>query len=271
MNDLSTLPFYIVHAFTHTRHAGNPAAVCLNEAWLPDAVMLRIAKENGFSETAFAIPGDEDGGRWALRWFTPKVEMPLCGHATLATAFVLFHDVETEREALVFDTASGELHARMDDDRVVIDFPSRIAHSLPEPSWVHDFAPNASPSDVLECDDVTMLVLSSERDVLAFAPRFDAIPRNQHAVIVTAEGEGDVDFVSRYFAPHVGVPEDPVTGSAHCVLTPYWAKRLGKDTLRAQQLSERGGEIRCTLAGDRVHLAGHAVLYVRGELSTSTT
>ena len=271
MNDLATIPFYVIHTFTQTRHAGNPAAVCLNEAWLPDATMLRIAKENGLSETAFAIPSADVEGRWNLRWFTPKVEMSLCGHATLATAFALFHDVEVDREEIAFDTVSGTLLARMEESRVVLDFPSRPPTETSMPDWTSAFLSTTSPTSALVSGDTTVFVLPSERDVLTAQPHLDAIPRDVHAAIVTARGEGEVDFVSRYFAPHVGVPEDPVTGSAHCVLTPYWAGQLSKSTLRAQQLSSRGGEMLCTLAGDRVHLAGYAVLYVRGELMTTDT
>src|SRR6187549_902820 len=249
-----------IDAFASTPFAGNPAAVVPLESWLPDDVMLNIAMENNLAETAFFVPSEKG---YDLRWFTPTIEMDLCGHATLATGFLIFDVLGTKENILRFQTRSGELTVEKKDGRFVLDFPSRPAVPAESPEGLIE-AIGATPKEVLKSRDY-MFVYESEADVLALKPNFEALARiDTHAVIVTAKGDS-YDFVSRFFAPEVGVPEDPVTGSAHCTLIPYWAEKLGKNDLFAKQVSWRGGELFCELRGDRVKMAGDAVLYMRGE------
>lgn len=253
------IPIYQIDAFTNRLFAGNPAAVCVLTEWLPDELMLAIAAENNLSETAFLVG---EGGRYGLRWFTPVLEVDLCGHATLAAAFVVFRFLEPALDAVRFDTRSGELTVRRRGEWLEMDFPPRPpARAQPPPGLIE--ALGRPPREVWKARDY-MAVYDSEDDVRHLAPDMAALGRvDMFAAIVTAPGS-DADFVSRFFAPAVGVPEDPVTGSAHCTLAPYWASRLGKTVLRARQLSPRGGEILCELRGDRVALAGQAVLYLEG-------
>ncbi len=255
------LDFYWIDAFSDRPFAGNPAGVVPLEAWLPDELMQRIARENGLSETAFFVPVAP--GRYRLRWFTSAVEIDLCGHATLASAFVLRRHLGVDGP-LRFDTMSGELCVEPDGDRLALDLPSRPPTALAvTPALVA--ALGCEPQEVGLARDLLCL-LGSEAELRALEPDFDAITRlDTHAVIVTAPGD-DCDFVSRFFAPQVGVPEDPVTGSAHCTLVPYWAARTGRDVLRARQVSARGGELWCELRGERVRVAGHAVTYLRGTI-----
>ena len=258
-------PLYQVDAFTGRVFAGNPAAVCPLEAWPEDSVLQAIAAENNLSETAFFIA---EGEGFALRWFTPLTEVALCGHATLASAYVIFTLLEPGRTAPVaFATAeSGVLTVTRDGEGFSMDFPAVPAApcATPEalvrglgraPSETH-----AAPRDYLAVYDDEAAVRALEPDMAAIA----ALDRD--AVIVTAPGE-DADFVSRFFAPRLGVAEDPVTGSSHCTLTPYWAARLGKDEMRAHQASSRGGELDRTLAGPRVHLSGRCALYLQGTIT----
>jgi PhzF family phenazine biosynthesis protein len=262
------VPLYQVDAFTNRRFGGNPAAVCPLDTWLPDDVMQAIAAENNLAETAFFVPRGPD---FDLRWFTPAVEVDLCGHATLATGHVLMTELEPKRQRATFHTRSGPLHVSRDGARLSMDFPSQPPKPITPPAALLD-ALGAKPSAVLAALDVhAIAVFDSAAQVRALKPDLAAIARldNYFAVTVTAPGgdpDADVDFVSRFFAPARGVPEDPVTGSAHCRLVPYWAARLGKTTLRARQVSPRGGELMCRLDGDRVHLAGDAVLVIRGTL-----
>lgn len=257
------LPLYWVDAFTSGVFAGNPAAVVPLERWLDDALMQRIAFENGLAETAFFVPIGE--GRYHLRWFTPAVEVDLCGHATLASAHVLFTQLGFAGDTVTFDSRSGPLPVtRRPDNLFELDFPSRPAQPVPvAPALIQ--ALGAAPDYVAQARD-TLCVFARAGDVLALRPDFAALSRlDTFGFIATAPGQ-DCDFVSRFFVPRAGINEDPVTGSAHSTLTPYWAQRLGKTKLHARQLSARGGELWCELASDRVKIAGHAVLYLRGEI-----
>jgi len=254
------IPLYQVDAFTNRPFAGNPAAICPLEKWLPDKTMQSIAAENNLSETAFYV---RDGAGFDLRWFTPAVEVDLCGHATLAAACVI-QEIrrETTDSRVVFRTRSGELAVERDGDLYALDFPSRPA----QPCVVHPGlvdALGAPPKTVLAARDY-LCVFESEEQVTALAPNMTKLAEmDRFAVIVTAPGR-DCDFVSRFFAPSKGVPEDPVTGSAHCTLIPYWAEQLGKTKLFARQRSRRGGEVWCELRGERVRIAGHAARYMEG-------
>ena len=260
------LSLYQVDAFTSRRFAGNPAAVCPLESWLPDDVMQAIAAENNLSETAFFVPRGAD---FDLRWFTPAVEVDLCGHATLATGFVLMTKLEPQRQRAVFHTRSGALIVTHRDGRLSMDFPVQPVAPIEAPAGLAA-ALGAPPRAVLAHGSHWVAVYDGAAAVRALKPDLAAIARlDCFGVSVTAPGGGadaDVDFVSRYFAPARGVPEDPVTGSAHCRLTPLWAARLGKTTLKARQVSPRGGEVTCRLDGERVHLSGDAVLVLTGTL-----
>lgn len=256
-----TLQIYQVDAFTSKPFGGNPAAVVPLEAWLPDGTMQSIALENNLSETAFFV---SEGDEFDLRWFTPTFEIDLCGHATLATAHVLFEVLKYGGDMLKFRTKSGLLTVAREDGRLVLDFPSRPAAACETPTGLIE-AIGKEPREILRARDY-MLVYGSEEEVRAIKPNFEALMNiDTHAVIVTAVGD-DSDFVSRFFAPEVGVFEDPVTGSAHCTLIPYWAEKLGKSEMFARQVSARGGELYCELCGDRVKIGGNATLYMKGEI-----
>ncbi len=258
-----TVPLYQVDAFADRPFEGNPAAVCPLDDWLPDDVMRKIAAENNLSETAFFV---RRGDAFDLRWFTPAVEIDLCGHATLAAAFVLMTRIEPDRTAATFHSRSGPLRVTRDGDFFTLDFPARPPAPAAEPEGL-TAALGVSPFAVLLARD-TIAVLDSAEAVRRLSPDMGRLAGvGGFAVCATAPGTGrdaDVDFVSRFFAPAQGIPEDPVTGSSHCSLVPYWAARLGKRILRARQVSARGGELTCTLAGDRVRIAGRAVLVVTG-------
>lgn len=258
------LPLYQIDAFTDHVFGGNPAAVVVLERWLPDAVLAAIAAENNLAETAFVIPGQ---GACPLRWFTPKAEIDLCGHATLATADVLFRAYFPERQQLVFSTLSGDLTVtrarRAEADCLSMDFPARPG--VPDRSDALVAALGAVPQAVLRARD-WMAVFATEAEVRALKPDFRALAAlDTVGMIATAPGES-VDFVSRFFAPRMGIDEDPVTGSAHCTLVPYWSERLGKRTLVARQVSARGGTLWCEQEGARVRMSGQAVQYLRGEI-----
>jgi PhzF family phenazine biosynthesis protein len=256
------LPIYQIDAFTSRIFAGNPAAVVPLKAWLPDATMQAIAAENNLSETAFFVA--EDGG-WHLRWFTPKVEVPLCGHATLATAWLIAERLAPGGTRMRFTTLSGVLEVARDGDVFTLDFPARPPKPCdPLPGLAE--ALGADPRETYASARPIMGVFERESDIRGLAPDMAALARLEaKSVLVTAPGDG-CDFVSRYFAPWAGVPEDPVTGSAHCVLIPYWAKRLGKTRLAARQLSARGGELVCEDRGARVGISGRAALYMEGAI-----
>ncbi|WP_029008956.1 PhzF family phenazine biosynthesis protein [Azospirillum halopraeferens] len=260
------LPIYQVDAFTDTVFGGNPAAVVPLEDWLPDDRLLAIAAENHLSETAFFVP---DGGGYALRWFTPEVEVDLCGHATLATAFVIDRFLRPAgADGLTFRTRqAGTLTVTRDGDTYVMDFPSRppLPVDTPHPDLLPALG-GPPPRAVLAARDY-LVVYDDAAAVRGLVPDMVRLAGlDRHGVCVTAPGEGGVDFVSRFFAPAFGIPEDPVTGSAHCTLIPYWARRLGRDRLEARQVSRRGGVLACALAGDRVRIGGTAVLYLEGHI-----
>jgi len=259
------LPIYQVDAFAEKLFGGNPAAICPLPRWLPDATMQAIAAENNLAETAFFV---RDGADYALRWFTPEVEVDLCGHATLASAHIVLSFLEPQRERVGFRTLkAGTLTVARRGDTLAMDFPSWPPSPVePPPGLIA--ALGGTPRDVLRARDY-MAVYGSAAEVAALKPDFTALAKipDYWAVIATAPGDDGVDFVSRFFAPAHGINEDPVTGSSHCTLTPYWAKRLGKTELKARQLSRRGGALECTLNGDRVGIAGRAVLYLEGEIT----
>ena len=255
------LPIYQVDAFTDRLFGGNPAAVILLDDWLPDATLAAIAAENNLAETAFVIARGEV---MPLRWFTPKVEVDLCGHATLATAHVLFRYAFPSAAQVMFSTRSGNLAVTRNGELLTLDFPARRGKPLEITDAVVS-ALGVRPRETYLARDL-MAVFGSERQVRDFQPDFQRIARlDVFAVIITAPGDTS-DYVCRFFAPRKGIPEDPVTGSACCTLAPYWAARLGKSELTARQLSERGGALRCTLKGDRVLIAGRTVEYLRGEI-----
>lgn len=253
--------YFEVHSFTDSVFHGNPAGVCPLDEWIDDTLMQRIAAENKLSETAFFVPED-DGYR--LRWFTPVSEVDLCGHATLASAYVLFEHFEYAGEALKFSTRSGDLTVWREGSALVMDFPARPGEPIEAPDLLVSGL-GREPVEVLRSRDF-LAVFDSEHAVRSLRPDFEDLEELEcTGIIATAPGE-DVDFVSRFFAPREGIPEDPVTGSAHCTLAPYWAARLGKTQLSARQVSSRGGELACRLVDDRVHIAGRAVLYLKGFL-----
>lgn len=256
------LPIFQIDAFASRRFAGNPAAVVPLERWLPDATMQAIAAENNLAETAFFIPEGKD---FALRWFTPTVEVDLCGHATLATGYVVAECLEPGRTSMSFASRGGRLSVERRGALYVLDFPALeikpidAKHSLGR-------ALGATLSETHAGMDYLAL-LESEEAVRRLEPDMIALAKlGLRGVIATAPGQGEVDFVSRFFAPGAGIPEDPVTGSAHCALAPFWAKRLGKTQLKARQISARGGELDCRLIGDRVEIAGRAVCYLKGTI-----
>ncbi len=257
------LPLYLVEAFATRPFEGNPAAVVPLERWLPDAMLQAMAAEHNLSETAFLVP--EAGGGWHLRWFTPATEVELCGHATLASAFVLATELG-QPDPFTFRTLSGPLRVERENGRFVLDFPARTATRVEPPAGLAE-ALGATPREVWRARDYICL-LDSPAQVAALAPdhaRLAALPGPER-VIVTAGGGDGVDITSRYFAVKVGVPEDPVTGTAHVQLVPFWAARLGRDSLVCRQASRRGGTLWCELRGDRVRMGGTAVLYARGEV-----
>lgn len=257
------LPIYQVDAFADVVFAGNPAAVVPLDSWLPDGTLQAIAMENNLAETAFVV---RQGDGYALRWFTPTVEVDLCGHATLATAFVIATILEPGRGRIGFSTReAGVLTVTRDGDLYTLDFPSRPAEPLADaPAGLLAALGGPAPVALLKARDV-VAVYEDEAAVRALAPDMGALATIEgFAVSVTAPGRDGVDFVSRFFAPSQGIPEDPVTGSAHCTLIPYWAARLGKDRLAARQVSARGGSLACELAGDRVRIGGRAVLFLEG-------
>ena len=256
-------PIFQLDAFTTRLFAGNPAAVMPMDCFPDDAVMQAIAAENNLAETAFLV---RDGGDYRLRWFTPATEVPLCGHATLASAAVVMERLEPERRRVVFRTASGPLTVSRADHGYVMDFPARPSERVFAPPGVEQ-ALGVVPLEVFVNPFNYMAVLDSAQVLRELVPDMAMLARlDRGGVIVTAQGDGNWDFVSRYFAPAKGIPEDPVTGAAHCMLAPYWARRLDKTAFRAFQASRRGGEIVCRLTGDRVELEGSCVFYLEGEV-----
>jgi PhzF family phenazine biosynthesis protein len=257
------LKLYQVDAFADQVFKGNPAAICPLDSWLDDALMQSIAVENNLSETAYFVAKD---GAYDLRWFTPAAEVDLCGHATLATAHVVLTHVEPGAKSVAFDTRSGRLTVtRGADGLLAMDFPSQPGKEIAVSEAVIQ-ALGAEPSSLFISEDM-MAVFERESQIRAIEPDLPTVKQlDGRGLIITAPGE-EVDFVSRFFAPKHNIPEDPVTGSAHCMLTPYWAERLGKRELRARQISARGGDLACTLDGERIRIAGRAAEYMIGEIS----
>jgi len=256
------LPLYQVDAFTSTVFAGNPAAVCPLSEWLSDDILQAIARENNLSETAFFV---RSGDRYQLRWFTPGCEVDLCGHATLASAHVLFNYLDELGETLRFDTKSGELTVTRQKTRLSLDFPARPPAAVTAHPDLVTALGGSEPLEILGSRDY-LVRYKTEAEIRALSPNMEVLKNmDRFAVIVTAPG-ADCDFISRFFAPAKGVNEDPVTGSAHCTLIPYWAEKLNKTTLYARQVSSRGGELFCQLKGNRVEIAGHAVLFLKGSI-----
>lgn len=261
------LPIVQVDAFAERAFTGNPAAVCLLASSLPDASLLAIAGEMNLSETAFLLARTD--GSYDLRWFTPAVEVNLCGHATLASAHALWQDGHLAPDADArFHTRSGELGARRIDGRIVLDFPAQPAHAAPPPAGLLEALGVSQPRFVGRNTTDWMVEVENSATVRGLAPDFSRLGTVEaRGVMVTAPGDdGGIDFVSRFFAPASGIDEDPVTGSAHCCMGPFWAERLGRTSLVARQLSARGGTVHVEVAGARVRLGGTAVTVMRGEL-----
>ena len=256
-------PIFQVDAFASRRFAGNPAAVVLFQTFPDDSTMLAVAAENNLAETAFLVP---EGNDFRVRWFTPRVEVPLCGHATLASAAVIMERSQPGRKQVVFHSASGPLTVTRTETGYAMNFPARPSTPTSPPKGLVE-ALGMVPSEVLVNAFNYMAVLESEKAVRQLAPDMPGIARlDRPGVIVTAVGKDDYDFISRYFAPAKGISEDPVTGAAHCMLAPYWAQRLGKTSFKAFQASPRGGEVVCRLVGDRVELEGGCVFYLEGKI-----
>lgn len=258
------IPLYHVDAFTSEIFMGNPAAVCPLERWLPDELMLKIALENSVSETAFFIPAD-DG--FEIRWFTPEIEMDLCGHATLASAHVIARHLHYPKEAIKLHSKSGDLSVKVGEKLITLDFPSRKPVPSQAPQIILD-AIKEKPGEILKARDYLLVYDSEEiiRDMRPEKSLMDQINLAPGGIIVTAPSR-EVDFVSRFFSTQASIFEDPVTGSAHCTLIPYWRERLGKMSMIARQLSARGGTLYCEDLGERVNISGEAVTYLVGEIS----
>lgn len=263
MPNLGTLPMYQIDAFTSERFKGNPAAVCPLQSWLPDAALQAIAMENNLSETAFFVPGEKGG--YKLRWFTPVVEVDLCGHATLASAHCLFQHLGYKRKQITFHSRSGLLTVTQEEGGYMLDFPADNIETVAAPRVLRE-ALHIEPVEVLMGREDFLFVLESEAEVAKLSPDFRLLKAARcRGIIATAPGS-TTDFVSRCFYPNAGIDEDPVTGSAHTTMTPYWAERLSKQELTARQLSQRGGELRCTMLGERIAISGQAVTYLKGEI-----
>jgi len=257
------IPLYQIDAFASEMFKGNPAAICPLEEWLDDELMQAIALENNLSETAYLVAKE---GAYDLRWFTPAAEVDLCGHATLAAAYVVFAHLQKKITEVHFDTRSGRLSVRRESDGLLaMDFPARPGAPIQVSEEIIGGL-GAEPSFLFSGEDF-MAVFERESQIRAIEPDQAVLKKLAgRGVIITAPGE-EVDFVSRFFAPKHNIPEDPVTGSAHCMLTPYWADRLGKTELQARQISPRGGDLACSLVGARVRIAGRAAEYMIGEIS----
>lgn len=258
-----SIPIYQADAFTSQLFGGNPAAICPLTEWLSDEVMQKIARENNLAETAFFVPA---ANGFKLRWFTPEFEIDLCGHATLASAHILFTELGYAQDTVYFETVkAGILTVKRDDGKYTMDFPSRPPIPIEAPVGLIEALGEKHPVAILRSRDY-FLEYESEDDIADIAPDFFALSKmDTVGIIVTAKGK-QADFVSRFFAPGAGIPEDPVTGSAHCNLIPYWAHKLGKDKLHAYQISARKGELWCENKGDRVLMSGNAVTYLKGEI-----
>lgn len=258
-----SFPLYIVNAFSSGSFTGNPAAVCPLTYWPGEEQLRSIAAQNNLSETAFFV---QENDVYNIRWFTPEVEVPLCGHATLAAAYVIFNELNYSRNEIRFHSKSGELKVIKEKDIFVLNFPADTYKELPV-SDVYREALGLAPIAVGAGKSFILVEVATEKEVAEAKPDFYKLQKLDAAVgvILTAKGT-TADFVSRFFAPQAGIDEDPVTGSAHCLLIPYWAQKLNKDNLNARQLSKRGGVLYCTYAGSRVFIGGKAELYLKGEI-----
>ena len=256
------LKIFQVDAFTDQLFSGNPAAVCPLEKWLPDTMMQKIAAENNLAETAFYVPKEND---FHLRWFTPAVEVDLCGHATLATAHVMVNHLGYIKPEINFHSRSGILSVRKNGSLLTLNFPTDELDKIAIPKEIK-LAITIEPAECYKGKNVLMVVLNSQQDLETLNPEITGIANaHPHGVIFTAKGN-EIDFVSRCFFPNCGISKDPVTGSAHTILTPYWSARLGKTKLTAQQLSKRKGHLICEQLGNRVEISGKAVTYMTGEI-----
>ncbi len=260
------LPIYIVHAFTDVLFGGNPAAVCPLSSWLPDELMQKLAKENNLSETAFFVP---EGKGFRIRWFTPTTEVKLCGHATLATAHIMYTELNYEKDNILFYSLSGELKVtRVAENRFQLDFPANEPQPLQDIPDALFSSLHVEASPVFNSSFDMMVVLPSQKDVEELQPDFASLATiKARGVICTAKGDNS-DIVARCFYPQTGIDEDPVTGSAHTILVPYWAEKSGKTHLKSIQLSARKGYLDCELQGDRVLMSGAAVTYLKGTFFT---
>ncbi|MFD3000890.1 PhzF family phenazine biosynthesis protein [Pontibacter toksunensis] len=259
------LTLYQVDSFTDTLFGGNPAAVCLLQTWLPEKLLLQIAAENFLPETAFVIPSPEQG-QYSIRWFTPEIEMDLCGHATLAAAHVIFRHLSFPADKVTFSSASGNITVTRQNDLLILDFPSRMPLAAELPEEIKE-GMGVKPLKVLKARDY-VLVYDSEETVRALQPNraiLDRINLDPGGIIATAKGDS-VDFVSRFFTPQASIFEDPVTGSAHCSLIPYWSRQLNKKQLTALQVSSRTGKLFCTDNGERVLIGGSCVTYMQATI-----
>ncbi len=263
------MKYYVIDVFTDKLFSGNPAGVCLLDKWLPDSVLQSIASENNLSETAFIVKQD---GYYDLRWFTPTVEIELCGHATLASAFVLFNITKRETDIIKFKTMSGVMSVSREEDLLHLDFPARPVSKTNTYTTIEK-ALGIKPLAVYKAVDFLVLV-DHEKTLRNISPDFSLLKQikteadvgnDSFGIIVTAKGE-DCDFVSRFFAPNLGIDEDPVTGRAHCSLIPFWSEKLSKNKMIAKQLSKRGGVLVCENCGERVKIGGKAVCYLVGEI-----
>lgn len=262
---LMQLPIYQVDAFTDKLFGGNPAAVIPLKTWLSDELMQKIAFENNLSETAFFVPNKTG---FDIRWFTPTVEVNLCGHATLATSFVIFNVLKYPNDTILFGSKSGILKVRKDDKWLELDFPAQETHAAEAPKGLIEGI-GKKPKEIYRAADDYLLVYASQKDIEELKPDFGTLKNIQaRGIIVTAKAKSKkIDFVSRFFGPSVGVNEDPVTGSAHTKLVPYWAKVINKNELIAEQISSRKGFLKCKLAEDRVLMAGKGKLFLKGKIS----
>jgi len=255
------ISIFQVDAFTSELFCGNPAAVCPLESWIDDKILQSIAYENNLSETAFFVR-ESDGYR--IRWFTPTCEVDLCGHATLASAYIIFNELDSTVSNIKFFSNSGELNVTKNSDLISLDFPSLPPKISQNPEKIYS-AFNIKPIEVLEAEDY-LLIYESQEQIESILPDLNVLRDiDLRGVIVSSKGN-DCDFVSRFFAPKYGIDEDPVTGSAHCTLIPYWSEKLGKKKLHAKQLSKRGGELFCEMKNNRVRISGRAVKYLSGEI-----
>ena len=259
------IPLFHVDAFTDRPFSGNPAAVCFLDSWLDDRQLRKVAAENNLSATAFLVASADS---YELRWFTPLCEVRLCGHATMAAAHILLKRLQPQLDSIAFHTKfHGTLTVGREDDLLSMDFPAMVPRRCSIPDGLSLALEMSSvPAEAMEANNTYLVVLSSEEAVRKVRPNFALIEKfHPHAIALTAPGT-DLDFVSRYFAPTYGVPEDPVTGSLHCALAPYWAKRIGRSQLHARQLSDRGGELWCEVKENRVLVKGKAVIILEGRI-----